>query len=116
MSTHINYKDSPTMPTKYVVGPTGSMPDRPDIRAYKCSFETAKDAWLLDYWSCSLGESVRVTKGVDVFDSWAAAHAEVMRRAFQKLSKAERQMHHAQEFMRVARSMEEPTCSIEEPT
>lgn len=107
MSTHINYKDSPTMPTKYVVGPTGSMPDRPDIRAYKCTLETAKDVWLLDYWE--KGESVRITKTIDVFDSWAAAHAEVMRRAFQRLTKASRLMHHAQEFMTAARSMEEPT-------
>ena len=94
------------MSTKYVVSGWAAK-----ITAYECTKETAKFAWLKGFYFgdddfiAKLGKS---TNDVCMFDTWAEAHAELMRRAEAKLVEARRQLERAQGFAGNVRGMKPP--------
>ena len=88
--------------TKYVVDKWEAK-----ITAYECTKETAKFAWLKGVYM-DPNSSYQKRKGGDVFDTWAEAHAELMRRAEAKLVEARRQLERAQGFAGNVREMKPP--------
>lgn len=99
------------MSTKYIVDPFSSA----KIRAGECVKETAKFAWLKGFYLRS-DEVVQKKKEGDVFDTWAEAHAELTRRAEERLAQARRQLQAAQGFAGNVRGMKPPTPTNSENT
>lgn len=77
------------------------------IRAYACSKEDANYVWLDNYWR--VGNTQQLKRESQVFDTWAEAHAELARRAEEKLNQARLQLQQAQGFAGNVRGMKEPT-------
>ena len=91
------------MSTKYVVETIFS----PSIRACECVKETAKFAWLKGVYTWS-DSAAKKKKGVQVFNTWAEAHAELTRRAEAELAAARRALQVAQGFAGNVRGMKPP--------
>ena len=77
------------------------------IRALICSKETSKFAWLEDFYVG--GGARKLLKESQVFNTWAEAHAELTRRAEERLNLARLQLQQAQGFAGNVRGMKEPT-------
>ena len=91
------------MSTKYVVNSFGN-----GIRAYECVEETAKFAWLKGL-RFDPDEITKRKKAGVCFDTWAEAHAELTRRAEDRLAQARRQLQAAQGFAGNVKGMKPPT-------
>lgn len=89
------------MSTKYVIDLSGF-----PIRAHECVKETAKFVWLKGvFYSDTI---TRRKKGLEAFDTWAEAHAELMRCAEAKLADARRTLLLAQNFAGNVRGLKPP--------
>jgi hypothetical protein len=91
------------MSTKYIVGKWAAK-----ITAYECTKETAKFVWLKGLYDAKSSVSDKKGKAGDVFDTWAEAHAELTRRADDRLATARRQLEIAQGFVGNVRGMKPP--------
>lgn len=91
--------------TKYII----SSSYRAEIKVYSCIKETAHYVWLESKDCKGRVWSSQQRKKGDVFDTWAEAHAELIRRADDALAGARRQLELAQGFAGNVRGMKEPT-------
>lgn len=89
------------MSTKYVVDGWEAK-----ITAYECTKETAKFVWLKGLYDARVSDQKK--KNGDVFATWAEAHAELTRRADNKLANARRRLELAQGFAGNVRGMKPP--------
>lgn len=89
------------MSTKYVVDRWAA-----EITAYECTKETPSFVWLKGLRAS--GGIYKKRKDCDVFDSWAKAHAELTRRAEDKLTTARLSLQYAQGFAGNVRGMKPP--------
>jgi hypothetical protein len=94
------------MSTKYVVDRWAAK-----ITAYECVRETPSFVWLKGL-RAAVG-AYKKAKGVDIFATWAEAHAELTRRADDRLANARRHLEVAQGFAGNVRGMKPPQ---EDPT
>lgn len=92
--------------TKYIISSY-----RAEIKVYSCTKETAHYVWLESKSKDYKGQvrSFQQRKKGYVFDTWAEAHAALMRRADDALAGARRQLEQAQGFAGNVRGMKEPT-------
>ena len=89
------------MSTKYVVHRYSAQVD-----TYECTKETAAYVWLKSLYSDN--SQFQKKKDGDVFDTWEEAHAELTRRADDKLNEARRQLEQAQGLAGNVRGMKPP--------
>ena len=88
------------MSTKYVIDRFSNK-----ISAHECVKETSCFAWLKGVYSI---EPITKKKKCDVFNTWAEAHAELMRRAEAQLADARRVLQVAQGHVGNVRGMKPP--------
>jgi hypothetical protein len=96
------------MSMKYVVDKWAAR-----IYAYECTKETASFVWLKGVYFDSKDEIDQIKKNGNVFATWAEAHAELTRRADDKLATARRQLEVAQGFAGNVRGMKPPQEEVQ---
>lgn len=91
------------MSTKYVVHDYHAR-----ITAYECTKETASFVWLKGFCFGDKDGISKLKKNRDFYDTWAEAHAELTRRADDRLATARRHLEVAQGFAGNVRGMKPP--------